>query len=208
MKFINNRQNGDSVLKAVSTVFSKIGQALIPDGLGAYIPFNGKNLITFTPLSGTFTVGETVTGGTSTATGTVVSVVAGAITITSLTGTFVAGETITGGSSAATGTVLVYTVRNRIVGINDQIVLSSDSDYATAGVKIGVQQPVNLMDKLEFPVSSGTATAALVGNYLAIDPANPDSVIATATTQALGQVYVTDFINATTVQGYLSRLVA
>lgn len=204
MKFINNRQNGDAVIKAVSTPFPVIGAAIVPDGLGAYIPYNGKNLITYNTLTGTFQVGETVTGSTSTATGTVVSLATGALVITSLTGTFATGETITGGTSAATAHVAVYMVRNRIAGINDEIVQTSDASYAVAGVKIGIQTSVRGMDKLVLPVSSGTATAALVGTYVLIDPANPDSIIATSVSQSIGQIFVTDFIDASTVQGILA----
>lgn len=198
MQFENNRNNGDAVIAATSTQFPVLGGVVVPDGLGAYIPYNGKNLIKFTaPSTGTFTVGETVTGGTSTATGTVVSVNTGSIVITSLTGTFVSGETVTGGSSGATGVVALYIVRNKIYGINLQLFLSTDPLFAVAGQKIGVSTPVKIMDKLVVPITSGTANAALVGNYINVDPANPNGAIATAV--ANGMLYVTDFIDAATV---------
>lgn len=66
---------------------------------GRYIPI--------TSASGTFTVGETITGGSSSATAVITAVsseddylLTGAIT-----GTFTAGETITGGTSAVTATL-------------------------------------------------------------------------------------------------------
>ena len=60
--------------------------------------------LTLTSISGTFTVNETVTGGTSSATGTVLKVNLGSIVIRPLTGTFSSSEGITGGSSSATAT--------------------------------------------------------------------------------------------------------
>jgi len=70
-------------------------------------PSNGK--IVFSAPSGTFTVGETITGGTSGATAVYSKFVglAGFI-LSSVVGTFVAGETITGGTSAKTATVVSY----------------------------------------------------------------------------------------------------
>ena len=57
-------------------------------------------------VSGTFSAGETITGGTSAATANVTSVVsASSLAITIPSGTFAASETITGGTSAATATV-------------------------------------------------------------------------------------------------------
>jgi Phage T7 tail fibre protein len=63
--------------------------------------------LTFTAVTGTFTKNETVTGGTSSATGTVLKVNLGSIVVRGLTGTFANGETITGGSSSASGTSAV-----------------------------------------------------------------------------------------------------
>lgn len=55
-------------------------------------------------ISGTFQYGETVTGGTSSATGTYRGQDGTLVYIDTLTGTFQAAETITGGTSAATFT--------------------------------------------------------------------------------------------------------
>ena len=56
--------------------------------------------------SGSFTVGETITGGTSAATASVITKPsATSMTITVPSGTFAAAETITGGTSGATTTV-------------------------------------------------------------------------------------------------------
>ena len=55
--------------------------------------------------SGSFTIGETITGGTSAATASVITKPAAtSMTITVPSGTFTSGETITGGTSAATTT--------------------------------------------------------------------------------------------------------
>jgi hypothetical protein len=66
--------------------------------------------LTLTSISGTFTVNETVTGGTSAATGTVLKVNLNNIVIRGLTGTFNSSETITGGSSSATATTTSVTI--------------------------------------------------------------------------------------------------
>lgn len=56
--------------------------------------------------SGSFTIGETITGGTSAATAAIITTpTATSMTITVPSGTFAAAETITGGTSGATTTV-------------------------------------------------------------------------------------------------------
>jgi len=59
-------------------------------------------------IVGTFTVGETITGGTSAATAVVVAVGNDYLTLSGGSGTFTAAETITGGSSGATAVVTAY----------------------------------------------------------------------------------------------------
>lgn len=63
------------------------------------------SVINLTSPSGTFTVGETITGGTSSATARVILDNSGALTITDVSGTFSDTETVTGGTSGETGTV-------------------------------------------------------------------------------------------------------
>lgn len=206
MKFINNRQNGDSVVKAVSTIFSVIGMGIVPDGLGAFIPYNGNNLITIGTVSGgPFQVGETVTGGTSGATATVASVNSGSLVVTPVNGKlFTAAETITGGTSGATAPVTLYVQRNRVYGINDTVVPTTDQFYATAGAMIGVQTSVKVMDKVQIFATSGSFTQANVGLWVNLDPANPDKALVTP--QSSGMILVTDFISATEVKGVLSLI--
>ncbi len=62
-------------------------------------------LLQYTALVGSFTIGETITGGTSGATGVIVTNAFGTITYSTPVGVFVAGEVITGGTSAATATL-------------------------------------------------------------------------------------------------------
>lgn len=64
-----------------------------------------KERYALTGVVGTFQVGETVTGGTSTETATVLSVGTDEILVGSASGPFTDGETITGGTSAATGDI-------------------------------------------------------------------------------------------------------
>lgn len=61
--------------------------------------------IPFTAASGTFTVGETITGGTSGATAIVVADSGTELGVSDITGTFTPGETITGGTSTETATL-------------------------------------------------------------------------------------------------------
>ena len=67
---------------------------------GRYMPFSGG--------SGTFTVGETITGGTSSSTATVDFVGHDFLLLSSPSAAFTDGETVTGGTSAATGVVVAY----------------------------------------------------------------------------------------------------
>jgi hypothetical protein len=69
--------------------------------------------LTLTSITGTFTTGETVTGGTSGATGVVVDFDETGhddiVRVVSVIGTFAVAEVITGGTSAAVGTTSVVT---------------------------------------------------------------------------------------------------
>lgn len=60
--------------------------------------------ITIGTVSGTYAYGETVTGGTSSATGQVVYVAATELLLVNVSGTFQSGETLTGGTSSASST--------------------------------------------------------------------------------------------------------
>lgn len=66
---------------------------------------NQYYLLQYTALVGSFTIGETITGGTSGATGVILTNAFGIITYNTAVGVFVAGEVITGVTSAATATL-------------------------------------------------------------------------------------------------------
>ena len=55
-------------------------------------------------ITGTYSIGETVTGGTSAATGVYISNTASVMVLKTISGTFQSGETLTGGTSSATST--------------------------------------------------------------------------------------------------------
>lgn len=74
------------------------------------MPVVPTNILTFTGGSGTFTAGETITGGTSGATAKISTISGSTLVINTIIGTFLVGETITGGSSAATGVVATNVV--------------------------------------------------------------------------------------------------
>lgn len=66
--------------------------------------------ITITGQSGTFIIGETITGGTSGATGIITSAYPNNVRVKTITGTFAVAETITGGTSGATATTSVISL--------------------------------------------------------------------------------------------------
>lgn len=66
------------------------------------------NYITISSVSGTFQVGETITGGTSTETANILFVGDDFLLVDTVSGAFTNGETITGGTSAATATLDLY----------------------------------------------------------------------------------------------------
>jgi len=88
----------------------KPGQAVITSVSGNYMnatvmyPFTVQGTLNVTPLTGTFTSGETITQASSGATGKIVSISTGSITYTPVSGTFVSSATIVGSTSGATAT--------------------------------------------------------------------------------------------------------
>ena len=62
--------------------------------------------ISFTPLAGTFVIGEIITGTTSSATARIAAVLPGSLSVEPISGIFVNAETITGGTSGATGKII------------------------------------------------------------------------------------------------------
>lgn len=87
----------------------------------------------------------------------------------------------------------------KIVGVSNEKITSADADYAVArplNVSAGDSETTFI-----FPVATGTATQTIVGEYVDIDGTDFTAVDVTASTN--DQVFVTKFINATTVEGKL-----
>ena len=96
--------------------------------------YPGGTLTITVGASGSFTVGETITGGSSAATAAVTSLPSSttmAITIPS--GTFTSGETLTGGTSAATTTLSAavdLTTVQKTIDILSAVITRDSTDYA------------------------------------------------------------------------------
>ena len=95
--------------------------------------YPGGTLTMTVGASGSFTVGDTITGGTSAATASITSLPSSttmAITIPS--GTFTSGETITGGTSAATTTVSAavdLTTTQKTIDMLSAVITRDSTDY-------------------------------------------------------------------------------
>lgn len=87
-----------------------------------------ESTFTYDTASGVFNVGETITGGTSDATGVVISVQLDNKTVVykAGTGSFTLGETITGATSAKTVRILTNTVDNHVANEEDRGMESTD----------------------------------------------------------------------------------
>jgi hypothetical protein len=120
----------------------------------------GTLTMTVGSVSGTFSAGETLTGGSSAATATITSIpTATSLALTVPTGTFTASETVTGGTSAATATVssavdfedvrssidILSTVVRKDSGTSDQFDLSlsrvSRDDFISLPTKRNTGRP-------------------------------------------------------------------
>ena len=93
---------------------------------------------------------------------------------------------------------------DKIIGLSNEQITSASKNYATTD-DIGVSTPVNILDELLIPVSAGTATSALVGTYVDVNPSAPGTVdVSTAGTQIL----ITRVIDASTIRGVIALTVA
>jgi len=139
-----------------------------------------------TSISGTFTKNETITGGTSAATGKVIQVNTSNIVIRVVTGTFQAAETITGGSSSATATVSTLTT-NIGRGLNftgtptngtKVYVLHQASATYNLKPAAGSVTPESLSENLRtFTVDKFTATASQTAFTLSATPVSVKSIL-------------------------------
>lgn len=97
-----------------------------------YAIYLGTNIV-YTTLTGTFAAKETVTGGTSGATGRIVSDNAATkMTLDTLTGTFVVGETITGHTSGATSHISTISTQNYHRGMTQDQTATQPATYVWA----------------------------------------------------------------------------
>jgi hypothetical protein len=101
-----------------------------------------------TVTSGPFEVGETVTGGTSSATAVVIEVVGTTLTVGTVSGTFDVGETIQGGTSTATATTTTTAVA--VTGLVS-LKTTSGSTYYTLGTDFTVDA---VSGRIYFPSAS------------------------------------------------------
>ena len=85
--------------------------------VGETVTGGSSGTMVVTGISGTFVAGETVTGGTSGRTGVITTAYDGStsITLSSVSGTFTSSETITGGTSSATATFSSFTASSCVV---------------------------------------------------------------------------------------------
>jgi hypothetical protein len=94
---------------AAQTAGNLVGQEVTFTAIGKFVDLGKLNcfatLVVLSGITGVFDLGETVTGGTSSASGKVAWIGEGYVELVNVSGTFAAGETVTGGTSAATATV-------------------------------------------------------------------------------------------------------
>lgn len=180
---------------------SKLGVAQTsgPDGNGLYKVVVVSNMdiasasktirLNYSTRSAAFTLGETITGGTSGATATVTLEVflggAGYLVIGAVAGTFVDGETITGGTSGSTATVdgtqyssvsmsvtpptVVPALTSHGLTVGDIVWIDSSDGNFPSGPKVVVtQNGAFLFSYLD--VTTTTATFAGTGT-MSMDPA-------------------------------------
>jgi len=96
--------------------------------------YPGGTLTMTVGASGSFTVGETITGGTSAATASITSLPSSTtMAITLPSGTFTSGETLTGGPSSATTTLSAavdLTTVQKTIDILSAVITRDSTDYA------------------------------------------------------------------------------
>jgi len=121
-------RTGSVTITASGSVFAStdVGRIIkLHDGYAEITDVHSQ--IDYTGLAGTFTDSETITGGTSGATATVIddngstSMIIGAESAA-----FTVGETITGGSSAATATVGTYSANNSQSSVTADVLENED----------------------------------------------------------------------------------
>lgn len=106
--------------------------------------------------------------------------------------------------NGSTGFIQPATNTTPVLGVTNVYIDSASTEYADNS-PISVSEAV-YNDELMFTVSTGPATAAMVGRYLPIDSASTGVTITgiSATVSAATPILVTKFINATTILGKIA----
>lgn len=142
--------------------------------------------LTLTSITGTFSVNETVTGGTSSATGTVIKVNLNNIVVKQATGTFSNSETITGGTSSATATTTAVDTNTGAGVLFSEAPLSASVIYvvhegnATYNLVpvAGSVGPTQLSENLRnFTVDTFTGDGTTTSFTLSAEPASANSIL-------------------------------
>jgi len=122
-----------------------------------------------TVTDGPFDYGETITGGTSAATGDVAWVDGDGeyIELINVSGTFQSGETLTGGTSAASAT------STNVDTVSDVVVLD-DATTPTTRYTLGTDYDVNVQDGMFglYPGGSASTPVYVSADYEAVDTAS------------------------------------
>lgn len=142
--------------------------------------------ISLTSISGTFTKNETVTGGTSSAAGTVIQVNLNNIVVRVTSGTFQSAETVTGGTSSASATISALETNVGRGLLFSSTPTSSAAIYvlhqnaATYQLKpaAGSVTPETLSENLRtFTVDKFTATSSQTAFSLSTTPVSVKSIL-------------------------------
>lgn len=116
-------------------------------GTSTYYPsrmFVGTGNLTVASGGASFSIGETVTGGTSGATGILVGKAAGRLVFRDITGTFQNAEVVTGGTSGATATTsstITYADINACAIVGNHAVCDNPVEIRNGGGNIIVAKP-------------------------------------------------------------------
>ena len=126
--------------------------------------FQSTTALTYNMLVGVFQTGETVTGGTSGATGVIVTDNSSVMTLSGVIGVFIVGETITGGISGATANTTIVDIGGPDDLTNNGIYNDVQGDTITVfidGLSIDYNTLVGLFQNGETVTFSGGSTGQI-----------------------------------------------
>ncbi len=127
---------------------------------------SSTTILTLGGITGTFQVSETVTGTTSSAAGSVSSILGNDLTFTTVTGTFSTGETVTGGTSLAVGSISSIGAGAVVLGDSVQVISDAFGTFTLTEIPPGIYE---LTVKADGYVSGRTDTLN-VFNGLTLTP--------------------------------------